>query len=123
MTVLVQLSMKGHPDLNTIGVPLAVQFAKTDEDRQVMELIESQGVFGRPYVLPPAVPPERVAALRRAFVDTLRDKTLLAEAATMQLDVDPISGDDLQALVTKLYALPPNIVARAKQALVYTPPK
>jgi tripartite-type tricarboxylate transporter receptor subunit TctC len=123
MTVLVQLSMKGHPDPNRIGVPLAVQFAKTDADRQVMELIESQGVFGRPYVLPPGVPPERVAALRQAFVDTLHDKTLLAEAATMQLDVDPMAGADLQALVTKLYTLPPTIVARAKQALVYTPPK
>jgi tripartite-type tricarboxylate transporter receptor subunit TctC len=122
MTVLVQLSMKGHSELNTMGVPLAVQFAKTDEERQVMELIESQGVFGRPYVLPPGVPAERVAALRKAFVAALHDKALLAEAAKMQLDLDYIAGDELQALVAKLYALPPNIVARAKQALLYTPP-
>jgi len=105
-----------------MGVPLAVQFAKTDAERQVMELIESQGVFGRPYVLPPGVPAERVAALRKAFVATLHDKALLAEAAKMQLDLDCIAGDELQALVAKLYALPPNIVARAKQALLYTPP-
>jgi hypothetical protein len=45
----VQVDIKGHPDLNAMGVPLAAQFAKTDEDRQVMELVESQGVFGRPY--------------------------------------------------------------------------
>jgi tripartite-type tricarboxylate transporter receptor subunit TctC len=123
MTVIVQLSMTGHPDLNKIGVPLAVQFAKTDEERQVMELIQSQGVFGRPYILPPGVPPERVAALRKAFIDTLHDKAVLAEAEQTQLDLDAMPGDALQALVAKLYALPPNIVARAKQALIYTPPK
>jgi tripartite-type tricarboxylate transporter receptor subunit TctC len=123
MSVIVQLDMKGHPDLNKMGVPLAVQFARTDEDRQVMELIESQGVFGRPYILPPGVPAERVAALRKAFVDTFNDPALKAEAAQMQLDLDYMPGDDLQALVAKLYALPPNIVARAKAALIYTPPK
>ena len=123
VNVIVQLSMKGHPELNRMGIPLAVQFAKTDEERQVIELIESQGVFGRPYVLPPNVPPERVAALRKAFVDALHDKALLAEAEKMQLDLDFMPGDELQALVAKLYALPPNIVAHAKQALIYTPPK
>jgi tripartite-type tricarboxylate transporter receptor subunit TctC len=122
MTVLVQVDMKGHPELNAMGVPRAVQFAKTDEDRQVMELIESQGVFGRPYIAPPGVPAERVAALRKAFVDTLNDPALKAEAQTMQLDLDYMAGDDLQTLVAKLYALPPSIVARAKQALIYTPP-
>ncbi len=122
MTVLVQLSMKGHPDLNKMGVPLAVQFARTDEERQVMELIESQGEFGRPYVLPPGVPQERVAALRKAFVDALHDQALLAEAKKMQLDLDYMTGDELQALVAKLFALPATIVARAKQALIYTPP-
>jgi tripartite-type tricarboxylate transporter receptor subunit TctC len=73
--------------------------------------------------MPPGVPPERVTALRKAFVDTFNDPALRDEAAKMQLDVDYMSGDDLQALVTKLYALPPNIIARAKQALIYTPPK
>src|SRR5580704_17091393 len=121
--VVLQVDMKGHPDLNKQGVPLAVQFARKDEDRKVMELIESQAVFGRHYIMPPGVPPERVAALRKAFVDTFDDPALRAEAAKMELDVDYMSGDDLQALVTKLYALPPNIIARAKQALIYAPPK
>jgi len=123
MNVIVQVDIKGHPDLNTMGVPLAAQFAKTDEDRQVMELIESQGVFGRPYVMPPAVPAERAAALRKAFVATFKDPALRAEGDKMQLDLDYMSGDDLQALVAKLYALPPTIVARAKAALIYSPPK
>ena len=70
--VLVQLSTKGHPDLNKRGVPRAVEFARNDDERQVMELVFSQGIFGRPYVLPPGVPADRVAALRKAFVAALR---------------------------------------------------
>jgi tripartite-type tricarboxylate transporter receptor subunit TctC len=121
MRVVVQVDVKGHRDLNAIGVPLAAQFAKTAEDRQVIELIESQGVFGRPYILPPNVPPARVAALRQAFTETMNDPALKAEAETMQLDVDAMAGADLQALITKLYTLPPNVVARARQALIYRP--
>jgi tripartite-type tricarboxylate transporter receptor subunit TctC len=121
--VLAQVSMKGHPELNAKGVPLAASFAKTPEDRQVMELVMSQGAFGRPYVLPPGVPAERVAALRKAFSAALQDKALAAEVARMKLDVDPMSGDELESLVTRLYALPPAVIQRAKQALVYKPPR
>jgi len=123
MNVIVQISMTGHPELNAMGVPLAAQFAKSDADRKVMELIESQGVFGRPFLLPPGVPAERVAALRTAFVDTLSSPALAADAGRMQLDVEPMSGEDLQALVAKLYALPPEIIARARRALIYVPPQ
>jgi tripartite-type tricarboxylate transporter receptor subunit TctC len=121
--VLAQISMKGHPELNAKGVPLAASFAKSDEDRQVMELVMSQGVFGRPYVLPPGVPAERVAALRKAFTATLQDKALLAEVERMKLDVDSMAGDELQSLVARLYALPPAVIQRAKQSLVYKPPR
>jgi tripartite-type tricarboxylate transporter receptor subunit TctC len=123
MRVIVQLSMTGHPDLNKMGVPLAAAYAKTDEERQVMELAFSQGSYGRPYVMPPGVPAERIAALRKAFMDTLHDPALLADAEKAQLDIDAMSGDDLQALVKKLYSLSPAIVARAKQALIYKPPQ
>jgi tripartite-type tricarboxylate transporter receptor subunit TctC len=123
MTVLVQLDIKGHPELNAMGVPLSAQFAKTDEERQVMELIESQGTFGRPYVLPPGVPDERVAALRQAFTAALHDPALIADAQKGQLDVGAMPGGELQALVSRLYALPGSIIARARQALVYIPPQ
>jgi len=122
ITILVQQTTKGHPDLDRMGVPLAVDFAKTGEDRQVMELIYSQGLFGRPYVLPPGVPPDRVAALRRAFSAALKDKALLGEVERMKLDLEPIAGDELQSMVAKLYALPTRIVERAKQSLIYKPP-
>jgi tripartite-type tricarboxylate transporter receptor subunit TctC len=120
--VLVQENAKGAPALNQQGVPRTVDFAKTLEDRQVMELVYSQAVIGRPYVLPEGVPRERVAALRKAFMAALADPALLSEAEKMKLDVEPISGDDVQAMVAQLFAMPARIVERAKQALIYKAP-
>ena len=82
--ILVQENAKGHPDLNRMGVPLAVSFARTDDDRQVMELVYSQANFGRPFVVPPGMPAERVAALRKAFMAAFADKELIAEGAEDQ---------------------------------------
>jgi len=115
--VLVQLSTKGHDDLNKRGVPRAEELAPSEDDKKVIRLVFSQGIFGRPFVLPPGVPAERVAALRKAFVAAFNDKTLRAEADKMQLDVDPMSGDELQKLVADLYDTPPRLVERARQAL------
>jgi tripartite-type tricarboxylate transporter receptor subunit TctC len=100
---------------------LAEALARTDEDRKVIRLVFSQGQFGRPYVLPPGVPPDRVAALRTAFLKALNDQGLRSEAAKMQLDVDPLSGEDLQKVVADLYATPSRIVERARQALTVKP--
>ena len=122
MRILAQEDMKGQPELNRLGVPRTIDFAKTDEDRQVMELIYSQNVFGRPYVLPPGVPGERVAALRAAFMAALTDKDLLEEAAKMRFEVGAQSGEDLQAMTARLFALPARISERAKQSLIYKPP-
>src|SRR3954468_24234194 len=115
--VLVQLSNQGHADLNKRGVPRAAELAQNDDDKKVIQLVFSQGIFGRPFVLPPGVPAERVAALRKAFVVALNDPALRAEADKMQLDVDPMSGDELQKLVADLYDTPPRLVERARQAL------
>jgi tripartite-type tricarboxylate transporter receptor subunit TctC len=120
--LLAQEDLRGHPEMNKAGVPLTISFAKTEEDRQVMEMIYSQNLFGRPYLVPPGVLPDRVAALRRAFATMLQDNALLAEAEKSGLDIGPMDGEELQALVAKLYALPPKIIARAKQSLIYKPP-
>jgi tripartite-type tricarboxylate transporter receptor subunit TctC len=119
--VLVQLASTGHPELNRMGVPLAIDFARTQDDRKVMELVFSQLIFGRPFILPPGVPAERVAALRRAFMAALADKEAVAEAHGMQLDLDPLSGEAVQAEVAKAYAMPARIVERARQSLIYRP--
>jgi tripartite-type tricarboxylate transporter receptor subunit TctC len=72
--------------------------------------------------VPPGVPADRVAALRRALAAMLQDKALLAEAEKSGLDIGPMGGEELQALVAKLYALPPKVIERAKQSLIYKGP-
>jgi tripartite-type tricarboxylate transporter receptor subunit TctC len=120
--LLAQEDLKGHPVMNKMGVPLTISFAKNAEVRDAMELIYSQNLFGRPYIMSPGVPADRVAALRQAFAAMLKDKALLADAEKLGLDINPIGGEELQALVAKLYAMPPNVVARAKQSLIYKGP-
>ena len=71
--VVVQEHDKGNPEINRMGVPLAVDFATSPENRKIMELVYSSETFGRPYMLAPGVPAERVAALRKAFLETMRD--------------------------------------------------
>jgi tripartite-type tricarboxylate transporter receptor subunit TctC len=115
--IVLQESIKGHPDLNKAGVPLGASFAKTDEDKQVLELVYSQGVFGRPFLVAPEVAKDRVAVLRTAFMATMKDPQLAADADKMKLDLDSISGDEVQALVAKVYATPDRVIQRTKQAL------
>jgi tripartite-type tricarboxylate transporter receptor subunit TctC len=120
--VLAQEHDKGHLALNKMGVPLTVDFAKTPENRTIMELIYSSETFGRPYMMAPGVPADRVAALRKAFMQTLKDPEAVAEAQRIGLDLDPISGEELQALAEKIYATPTPIIERAKQAVIYKAP-
>jgi tripartite-type tricarboxylate transporter receptor subunit TctC len=86
-----------------------------------MELVLSQGVFGRPFVLPPGTPPERADALRKAFMAAMADPALKSDAKKANLDLEALAGADLQKLVASLYALPPNIVEKAKQSMIYKP--
>jgi len=120
--VLVQEHDKGNPEINNMGVPLAVDFATTAANRRVMDLIYSSETFGRPYMMAPGVPQERVAALRKAFMATMRDEELLAEARRIGVVIDPISGEELQALAEKIFATPAAVVERAKQAMEYKAP-
>ena len=120
--VIVQEHDKGHPDIFKLGAPVAVDFAKSPEARQIMELVYSSETFGRPYMMAPGVPAERVAALRKAFMDAIRDKDLLADAARIGLAIDPISGEELQALAAKVFATPAAFVEKTKQAMVYKAP-
>jgi tripartite-type tricarboxylate transporter receptor subunit TctC len=114
--VLVQEASVGDPELDKLGAPKSVDFARTAAERQVLDLVYSQEQFGRPYIMAPEVPAERVAAMRKAFMDTFRDPVFLADAKKMNLDVDPMSGEDLQALVRKVFETPPDVAERAKAA-------
>src|SRR5213075_1613911 len=76
--VLVQMSLSKHPDLP--DVPLIMDLAKTDEERQIFKMIFARQTMGRPYTAPPGMPADRLAALRQAFMDTMTDKEFLDEA-------------------------------------------
>ena len=117
MRVLVQTHGKGHPELNAAGVPLASAFARTDEERAIMELYFSHTTFGRPYVVAPEVPKERVAALRTAFMATMKDPEFVAEAGKAGMDIDAVDGDEVQRLIAKMYSAPPELIAKMKKAL------
>ena len=114
MIVLVQLSLTKHPDLP--NVPLVMDFAKTGEQRQILKMMFARNVMGRPYVAPPNLPADRVATLRQAFMDTMKDKDFLAEADKMRLEINPVSGAEVEKLVKEVYATPPDIVAKARAA-------
>ena len=118
MRVIVQTHDKGHADLNGSKVPLAATFAKTDEQKAILDLFFGQTVYGRPYVVAPEVPKERVAALRKAFSDTFRDPEFVAEAKKMRLDIDIVPGEEVQAIVTRAYQAKPELIAKTKAALV-----
>jgi tripartite-type tricarboxylate transporter receptor subunit TctC len=119
---IVQEHDKGNPEITAMGVPVAVDFATSAENRKIMQLVYSAETFGRPYMLAPGVPADRVAALRKAFLDTMRDPELLNDAQRIGIAIDPISGEDLQTLAEKIFATPADFVERVKQAMVYKAP-
>jgi tripartite-type tricarboxylate transporter receptor subunit TctC len=114
--VVLQILSKPHPELP--NVPLASKLAKNDEARQLMQLgIEEPSDYYRPYVLPPGTPKDRVDTLRRAFLETLKDPEFLADAQKVKLDIEPITGEEMENKVSKLFKLTPSIVARLKDIL------
>ena len=114
-TVLVQLALDKHPDLP--DVPLVVDLAKNDEQRQILRLIFARQVMGRPFLGPPNIPPDRAASLRDAFMATMKDKDFLADTDKAQMEINPVSGDRVQALVKDIYSTPPEIAQKAASFL------
>ena len=102
--MLVQLSLSKHADLP--NVPLIMDFAKNEEQKQIFKLVFARQPMGRPFLAPPGMPAERVAALRKAFMDTLQDPEFLAEAARMKLEINPVSGEAVQDIVQEVYKTP-----------------
>ena len=111
---IVQLGMAKAPDIPA-DVPLALDLAKTPEDRQVLEVLCGPSATGFPSFMGPGVPLERVEAIRRAYVESLRDPMVVDLAKRQQLDIDPISASEIEKIVRDLYAAPPAAIERAKQ--------
>jgi tripartite-type tricarboxylate transporter receptor subunit TctC len=101
ISMLAQLSLRRHPDLP--DTPLISDFAKTDEARQIFKVALARQVMAWPFAAPPDTPVERVAALRKAFDDTLRDQDYLAEAKKLNLEITPVPGERIQSLIADVY--------------------
>jgi tripartite-type tricarboxylate transporter receptor subunit TctC len=114
INLLYQMALEKHPDIP--DVPAILDHAKTPEDRKAFEFLFAPQEMGRPFFAPPGVPAERVAALRSAFERTLHDPQFLAEADKMGLEIQHRGGEHVQAVVERIYAAPPEVIARAKAA-------
>ncbi len=104
MKVLLQTSLDNHPDLP--GVANAFDIAKTDEQKGMMELVFGPWKFGRPFVTTPGVPADRLAALRKAFKDTLSDPQLVAEAEKTKSEISYMSPEEIAPIVERFYKTP-----------------
>jgi tripartite-type tricarboxylate transporter receptor subunit TctC len=116
VNIVLQAVPKAHPDLPK--VPVAIELAKTDEAKKLIQAgIHDTASITRPYALPPGTPKDRVQILRRAFRETLKDKDFLAEAVKSKLDVDPLSGEEVEKIVAGLFKLEPSLVAKMAEVL------
>ncbi len=115
ISLLVQLSLAKHEDLP--DVPLATDLTKTDEQKQILKLFFARQVMGRPFLGPPGIPADRTQALQKAFMDTMHDPDFLADARKSRLDINPVSGDQLEVLMREIYQTPPDIVRKAAEAI------
>ena len=119
VNILVQIAIAKDPALP--DVPLVMDYAKTEAQKQALELILAPQQMGRPYMTTPGVDPARLAALQTAFMATMKDPAFVADAEKQTIDIDPMDGPAVLALLTKLYGAPPEVVKSAQQALRVTP--
>jgi tripartite-type tricarboxylate transporter receptor subunit TctC len=114
--VVLQAVAKPHPDLPR--VPLAQSLAKNDEARQLLKAgVQDPADFYRPYVTPPRTPKQRVETLRQAFDATMKDPEFLADAKKANLDLEPISGLEMERIVSGIFKLDPALTAKLKSIL------
>jgi len=117
MRALVQESSRSGPELDSLGVPLSVNYAKTAEQRQILDIIYAQLLFTRPFMMAPEVPKERVDVIRSAFSKALADPGLIAEGARQNLIIDAMSGTELESRIRSLYEQPTDIIAKVRKAM------
>lgn len=116
VNILLQLATEKNPELP--HVPLVMEYAKEEAARQALTFVFADQEMGRPVFAPPEIPAERLAALRRALDDTMKDKEFLADAARMSIDIDPIDGGAVEGILGRIYATPQNVIERVKR--IYT---
>ena len=115
--VVMQTMLQSHPELK--HVPLASKYAKTEEARELLNVVNGPyGVLARHYSIPPGTPKERLKVLQKAFMETLRDPELLAEAKKSKLEIEPVDGPSVTKLMADLYNLKPATQAKLKEIVI-----
>jgi tripartite-type tricarboxylate transporter receptor subunit TctC len=111
--VIMQMGMKRDAEFS--DVPTAIEVVPNPADKQLFEIAFAEQVMGRPFVLPPGVPRERITALRSAFDATMKDPAFLDDAKLQHAEIDPVSGEDINALLDRVYAAPAEVIARIRE--------
>lgn len=120
INILVQIALHKNPLL--AGVPLVMDYAKSEEDRQVMRLVFGWLAMERPLAAPPGTPASRVQALRNGFEETMRDPAFAADIAKSSLAFAPMRGADIESFVDEVYRTPAAVAHKAAQLLGRTGP-
>jgi tripartite-type tricarboxylate transporter receptor subunit TctC len=115
INILVQLSLQKSPELP--DVPIITEFAKTERQQHILKLVFSRQSMARPFAAPPGIPDDRKQALRKAFDDTMADPEFLAEAKVRGLEVNPVSGAEIDHLLDELYHAPADVVAEVRATI------
>ena len=111
INILFQMGMNKAEDLP--DTPFIMDFAKNERDKQALELIFAPQVTAWPLVAPPGLPAERVTILRRAFDATMKDPAFVAEADKLRIDVEPVTGEEMQKIVQRISGFDRSVIDRA----------
>lgn len=117
VNIILQASLKPNKAMDAMGVPTVWDYIKKPADRELVELFMGQMVFGRPYIMTPGAPAKRVRTIQQAFNATMKDKAFLAEAKKVRLAIAPATGPEVQRLVTKMYTMSKDKLARLKKVI------
>ena len=115
LNILFQAALKADPRLK--GIPVGTDLARSDEDRKALQLFFARVALGRPFVAPPGLPAARVATLRKAFDDTMKDPAFRAEVEKQKLSIDAITGQEIADIIAEVYKTPKDVVQRTSEAL------
>jgi tripartite-type tricarboxylate transporter receptor subunit TctC len=118
VSVPVQIALERDPEF--ADSPALAEFAKDDKTKQVLELVLAPLTMDRPILAPPGTPPDKVAALRKAFHDTMNDPALLADAQKAHIDLEEIEGAKIANILDRAFAMPPDVIKAAKESMSLT---
>jgi|SRR6266545_154906 len=116
INALVRFSPKRPADM-AANVPFVNELASSQEQKDLLDVLNGSGELGRPFIVAKQVPAERVRVLRAAFEATIKDEAFLAEAQKQNLLLDPVTGEEAEKIIATIYAAPPELTKKVKEVL------